>query len=74
MTTATLQQVKLTPLNPVLVTKQPKEYSFQEYPGMAIRRLDRSTFWVYDVKHKVGIVVSGWQIAIETLKQLAQEF
>lgn len=74
MTTATLQQIRLTPLAPVLITKQVKTYSFQEYPGVAILRIDRSTFWVYDVKHQLGVIVAGWQVAVETLKQLAEEF
>lgn len=74
MTPSILQQTRLTPVNPVLITKQTKTYGFQEYPGVAILRIDRSTFWVYDVKHQLGVVVAGWQVAVETLKQLAEEF
>lgn len=72
MPTATLQQIRLEPLNPVLRTGKTTSYSFKDYPGLAILRLDRSTFWVHDTKFQVGVVVSGWEVAKEVLKQLAE--
>ena len=70
----TLQQIKLTPLAPVLKSGKTDIYSFNQYPGLAILRLDRSTFWVHDTAHQVGVVVASWEIAKEVLKQLAEDF
>jgi hypothetical protein len=70
----TLQQIRLTPLNPVLISGNTKRYNFEHYPGLAILRIDRCSFWVHDTKHQVGVVVAGWDVAKETINKLAQEF
>jgi hypothetical protein len=71
----TLQQIRLTPLNPVLKSRNAKLYPYtKKYPGLAVLRLDRSTFWVHDVKSQLGVVVTSIQVAEEVLKELAQEF
>jgi hypothetical protein len=75
MPTATLQQIRLTPLDAVLVSGRTQNYTYyKQYPGWAILRLDRSTFWVHDIEHQLGVVVSSFGIAEEVIEQLATSF
>ena len=70
-----LSAIRLTPLNPVLKSRKAKLYDYsKQYPGLAVLRLDRSTFWVHDVRSQLGVVVASIAIAEEVLKELSQDF
>lgn len=69
-----LQEIKMTPLPSVLKTPKAKLYCFKDYRGVAILRINRTEFWVHDVVHQVGVIVSDFMQAKEVLKELAQDF
>lgn len=68
----TLQTIRLTPLSPVL--KKPNATVYPAFKGVAIMRLSRTEFWVHDVKHQVGVVISDWYQAQEVQQKLAEDF
>lgn len=68
-----LKDIKMTELNPVLILShlKPKVYTFRASPGLAIKRLHTSSYWVYDVTNDKGIMCYGYDQAKEVLEQLA---
>lgn len=68
----TLSEIKLTELPEVLVLPHLsyKEWKFKDYPGMAIRRIDHSSYWVYDVRTKKGVMMPGYDAAKQLLIEM----
>lgn len=68
-----LKELKMTDLNPHSIKRnfEPREWSFKDYPGMAIKRVGRTEYWVYDIAANKGVLVSEYNQALDLLKALA---
>lgn len=67
-----LKSMKMTELNPVLILSQlkPKDYTFRAYPGLAIKRIHNSNYWVYDTKNLKGIMCYSFEQAKALLEEI----